>query len=135
MIAAFFGAFGFALIIGLRSRHLLLASLGGMLTWGVYLLVYALLPRTFLANLCAALAAEIYSEALAHLRKSPATLFLVPSIIPLVPGGSLYEAMRCAVQGDLAGANSYGHHTLVCALAIAAGISFATVCRELRTPK
>ena len=134
LIAAFFGSLGFALIFGLRPRHLLPASLGGVLTWGIYLLVHAVFPRLFLANLIASVAAVGYSELLAHLRKSPATLFLVPAIIPLVPGGSLYEAMRCTVQGDLPAARTYGHNTLICALAIAAGISFGTVIRELRTP-
>ena len=56
-------------------------------------------------------------------------------VVPMVPGGSLYRAMDCAVNGDLARAGDYGHKTLVVALAIAAGISFVTVCRELHTPK
>ncbi len=85
LFAAFSGALGFALISGLRRRHLVFAAVGGMLAWGMYLLINELAPGTFLPNLCAAVLAVAWSEALAHWRKCPATLFLFPAIIPLVP--------------------------------------------------
>ena len=53
LIAALLGALGFSLVFGLHKRHLLLASLGGLLTWGVYLLIYHFLPNLFFANLMA----------------------------------------------------------------------------------
>ena len=76
-----------------------------------------------------------YAEMLAHLRKCPATVFVVPAIIPLVPGSFLYYAMSNAVHGELELARQYGHQTLVCALAIAAGISLAETLRGLRAKK
>lgn len=135
LFTAMLGALGFSLISGLRSRHLPFGALGGIITWGTYLLVHTLTPRIFLASLCASVIAVIYSELLARLRKCPSTLFLFPAIIPLVPGSSLYYTMSSVVQGEIQAAKSYGRDTLVFALAIAAGISFATACRELRTPK
>lgn len=135
LATAFLGALGFGLLFGLRARHLLFASLGGMIAWGIYLAVFRLMSGMFLANLCASIFAVTYAELMAHLRKCPATVFVVPAIIPLVPGSSLYYAMDCAANGDLAAAGLYGHRTLIAALAIAAGISFVTVCRELHTPK
>ena len=135
LTAAFLGSLGFSLLFRLHRRHLLLASIGGMLTWGVYLLLYHMLPGDFLANLTASAFAVTFAEISAHWRKCPATLFLVPAIIPLVPGSSLYYTMNYAVQNDLASARIYGHKTLVAALAIAAGIRFVTVFHELRTSK
>lgn len=135
LVTAALGSLGFALLFGLRQKHLPYAALGGMIAWGIYLGVHHLMEGVFLANLCAAVFAVTYAELLAHLRKCPATLFVVPAIIPLVPGSSLYAAMDSAVHGDLAAAGSFGHQTLVAALAIAAGISFVTVWRELRTPR
>ena len=135
LFTAFLGSLGFALMFGLRKKHLIPACLGGMIAWGIYLGVHALEPSIFLANLCASVFAVTYSELMAHLRKSPTTLFVIPAIIPLVPGSSLYYAMDCAVNGDLVTAGLYGHQTLITALAIAAGVSFVTVCRELHTPK
>ena len=133
--AAFIGAFGFAVMIGLQKKHLLYASACGVLTWAVYLTVHHFLSGLFLPNLCASVFAVTFSEFLAHFRKCPATLFQVPAIIPLVPGSSLYYAMDRTGHNNLPDANIYGRQTLVCAVAIAAGISFVTVCRELRTKK
>ena len=135
LIAAFGGSLGFALLYRLRFRHLLFASFAGMLTWGVYLTVHSFVEGSFIPCLTASVFAVILSEILAHLRKCPATLFLLPSLIPLVPGGSLYYTMSSTVRGDLAAAGEYGLETVICAFAIAAGISFATVVRELHTPK
>ncbi len=135
LAAAFLGSLGFALVFGLRQRHLVYAALCGMIAWGIYLALFAWRGSLFLANLGASLFAVACSELLAHRRKCPATVFLIPGIIPLVPGSSLYYAMNYAVTGDLAAARSYGHRTLVCALAIAAGISFASALRELRAKR
>ena len=135
LVMAFLGSLGFGLLFGIRAGHLLPASLGGMVAWGIYLGVYAVIGNFFLANLCASIFAIVYAELLAHWRKCPATLFVITAIIPLVPGSSLYYAMEAAVNGDLEAAGRFGNQTLVCALAIAAGIGLATVLHELRTPR
>ena len=82
-------------------RCLWVAAVGGMLTWGVYLAVDAWLHVEFLSCLAAAAFAVTISELLARKLKLPATMFITPAIIPLVPGGTLYYAMSFAVHGDL----------------------------------
>ena len=131
--AAFFGSLGFALLFGLRRRYLLPASLGGLLSWALCLLLEHLLFSPFLACFAASAFSMLYAEQLAHIMRSPTTLFVIHAIIPLVPGSSLYYAMSCAVQRDMTGARTYGSRTLELALAIAAGISFVLACRELHT--
>ena len=133
LVTAFCGSLGFALLFGLRRRYLLPAGLGGLLSWGVYLLLGRLLPSPFLACLAASAAAVVYAELLARFRRTPATLVVIPAVIPLVPGSSLYYAMSCVVQRDLASAREYGTQTLEFALAIAAGMSFVLAGRELQT--
>ena len=39
LVTAFAGSLGFALLFHVRREKLLLASLGGLLAWGVYLLM------------------------------------------------------------------------------------------------
>ena len=133
LVTAFLGSLGFSLLFGLRKRHLLTAALVGFLAWGIYLLAEWALHSPFLANLLAAAFAVLCAELLAKLFKCPATLFVLPGIVPLVPGSSLYYAMSCAVRKDFEMAHSYGTATLESALAIAAGISFVLALRELRT--
>ena len=135
LFTAFLSSLGFSLLFGLRRRFLLAASLGGLLAWGVYLAADAWMHMEFLSYLLAAAFAVIYAEVLARSLKTPATLFVVPAILPLVPGGSLYYMMNSAVQGHMAAAKVYGARTLTAALAIAAGISFVVALRELQTKK
>ena len=135
LITAFIGSFGFSLLFRLHRKHLLIASFGGMLTWGVYLLINSTLKDPFFANLISSIFAVSAAEGLAHWRKSPATVFLIPAIIPLIPGGALYYTMSYLVQNNMQMVAYYGHQVLISAFAIAAGISFVTICRELHTPK
>ena len=135
ILTAFGGSLGFALLFGLRRRYVLPAAVGGMLTWAIYLLLKRCLPSDFLACLIASACAVLYAELLARLLRTPATVFVIPAVIPLVPGSSLYYAMSCVVQKDFAAAREYGMTTLELSLAIAAGMSFVLAFRELRTRK
>lgn len=135
LITAFLGSCGFSMMFGLRRRYLLLASLGGMLGWIIYLAVNAWTDSGFIACLVAAAFGVLYAEVLARRLKTPATLFVIPAIVPLVPGSTLYAAMSCAVRGEMDAAREYGSQTLELALAIAAGISFVVALRELQAKK
>ncbi len=132
LLTAFLSSFGFSMLFGLRRRFLLPAATGGLLCWGVYLGMDAWLHMEFLSCLIAAAFAVVYAELLARLLKTPATLFVVPGILPLVPGGSLYYTMENIVHGRMEEARVFGRQTAIAALAIAAGISFVVAIRELR---
>ncbi|MCR5089967.1 MAG: threonine/serine exporter family protein [Oscillospiraceae bacterium] len=135
LLSAFFGSLGFSLLYGMRRRYLFSASLGGICCWGVYLAAERFFESNFLSCLLAAAFAVIYAEFLAHRLKSPATLFVVPAVLPLVPGSSLYYAMDYAVHRQYEDARAFGSLTLESALAIAAGMSFVIACRELHTKR
>lgn len=78
------------------------ASLGGLLTCGVYLAAASIWSGILLPTLTAAAFAAMYAEFLAWFMGAPATLFLIPALlIPLVPGRPLYYAMYYAVQQDM----------------------------------
>ncbi|MCR5663583.1 MAG: threonine/serine exporter family protein [Oscillospiraceae bacterium] len=135
LLTAFVSTLGFTMVFGLRRRYIFASSLGGLLTWGVYLLADLWRGHLFLSCLLAAAFAVIYAEVLARRLKTPATLFVVPAILPLVPGSALYYTMSSIVHGDIAAAKSYGSQTLTIALAIAAGISVVMALRELQMKK
>ncbi len=135
LLAAFVGSFGFAMLFGLHRRYLLPASLGSVFVWGIFLAGQALLGTDFLPCLIASAFAVLYAELMARLLRTPATLFVIPAIFPLVPGSSLYYTMDCAVHGRLIQARAYGTQTLLYALAIAGGISLVIALRELNTKK
>ena len=121
LAAAFSGSLGFALLFQVRRGKLLLASLGGLLAWAVYLALGPAIPGDVPRFFIASVVLTIYGEILARVVKCPATLFLVTAAVPLIPGGSLYHTMRYFVAGDFAACSAQGLEPLQQALAIAAG--------------
>lgn len=122
LIAAFFGSMGFAMLFKIKRHHLLTGSFGGFISWGVYLIVYAICKSEPVGYFFAAVAANIYAELFARICKTPTTTILVSSLIPLIPGGALYYTMRYFYNGDYERFSTSGMRTLNLALAIALGI-------------
>lgn len=101
ILSSFIGALGFSILFNMRGKKLFFAGLGGLVSWTVYLVIASMTTSTFLPNFAASMTATVYAEALARLAKSPATIFLIGAIIPLVPGGQLYYTMNYAVSKKL----------------------------------
>ena len=124
LVTAGFGALGFSLIFNVRRELLPAAAFGGLLDWGVYMMAeWFFGSGVFLPSVVSAAFASIYAEAMARVEKSPATVFYIPALIPLIPGGSLYYTMSYAVLGQWDQVQSYGASTAYCALGIAVGMS------------
>ena len=124
LVTAGLGALGFSLIFNVRRELLPAAAFGGLLDWGVYMMAEWFFGNgVFLPSVVAAAFASIYAEAMARVEKSPATVFYIPALIPLIPGGSLYYTMSYAVLGQWDQVQSYGASTAYCALGIAVGMS------------
>ena len=123
LITGSLGSVGFALVFRLRYRFLPLAALGGLLNWGSYLLLRHFSATLFVACLVASALSALYAEILAKRLRAPAPLFLIPAVIPSIPGSNLYYTMAAAVGGDLAGVTENALATCIWALGIAAGIS------------
>ncbi|MFQ7058224.1 MAG: threonine/serine exporter family protein [Turicibacter sanguinis] len=100
IISATIESLGFALLFRVRKDRLIYGTIGGMVTITIYLWLFSIHQDAFLSNLIAGIFATAYSEIFARVLKSPAIVFLVPSVIPLVPGGSLYYAMRAFILND-----------------------------------
>ena len=120
-------SFGFALVFGLKGKSVFFASIGGALTWGLYLLCRLGLSNLFLLNLIAAAFAAAYSEAMARVCKMPSTAFLAPTIIPLVPGGSLYYTLLYLIGKEEEKSGEAGVNTLLTAGGIAVGVVLVSV--------
>lgn len=131
LVAAFLGSLGFAVLFQIRGKKLLYAALGGLITWGVYLLPFSLGVSQPLSYFFASMAATLYAEMFARILKAPATTFLSPAIITLVPGGWLYYTMSAVVASDWEKAAESANQTLVLALTIAGGIMVVTSLQKI----
>ena len=79
---------GFSVVFNIQLKDLAFAALGGMIVRSVYILFQSFLPADyrFVFIALSAFFAALYSEILATSRKEPSTLYLYPSIVPLIPG-------------------------------------------------
>ena len=131
LATAFLGSLGFALLFHVKKERLLLASLGGLLAWGVYLLMGRATDQDVVRYFIASVALTVYAETLARLVKGPATLFIVTASIPLIPGGSLYQTMQYFMKNDLASFSGQALTTVLLAVAIAVGMLVPTAIFQL----
>lgn len=120
------GTLGFALWFHVRTRHLAVATLGGLFSWICYLAVLQVSGSLFLSAMLAAMLVCLWSEGAARLRKAPANIFLIPGIIPLLPGGNLYYAMSGLVNGEGGEFFRQGSATALIAVGITTGIVAAS---------
>lgn len=127
---------GFCLLFHLPKRHIPLALLGTALCWALYLLLRNRIDSLLCAVLVVSMFSAAYAELVARRVKAPATLFLIPTLIPLVPGSYVYSMMLALVQGDTAATTHYGTLTAQWAIGLAAGISLVAVVHQiLHRPK
>ena len=99
-------------LMAVPQKPLWFASLNGAVAYVAYRLIFLLAGHELVGYLVASFLVAASSEILARLLKKPATVFVLPGIIPLVPGVGLYRTMLCLVQNDLNGFVSVGVRTL-----------------------
>lgn len=112
----------YSILMRVRLRHLPAIAIGAAITFLVYWSFDFFGFNSFVSNMMAAAVAAFYSELMARILKAPVAIYSTPSIILLVPGGSLYYAMSALMQGDHAGALTHGAETLKVAFGIAVGL-------------
>lgn len=140
MIKQLLAVFVMSLAIGglyrIPQKLLLHACIPGVSAWLLYKLIYWQDANIILASFGGSVAAGIIAEMLARLLKKPATIFIIPGFIPLVPGREAYLTMRYIVKGQYTAGFEMGMQTVLTGGAIAFGIFVsATVYRLLMNQK
>ncbi|MBR2483157.1 MAG: threonine/serine exporter family protein [Oscillospiraceae bacterium] len=101
ILMAFFGTIGFGMLFRSRGKKLLLAGLGGMLAWTLFLLLGCWIESEPIRYFIVSVIVSVYAEVLARICKTPAGTFGILSLVPLVPGGGLYYSADYALSGDM----------------------------------
>lgn len=122
ILASAVGTLGYCLNFNVKRNKIIYGCIGGVLSTFLYCVCAESGLSLLMQNMLPAAVVTLYSEALARIVKAPATVFLIPSIIPLVPGGRLYYTMRAIVDGNEIKAEIFAKQTIVIALGIAVGI-------------
>lgn len=126
IVLADLGTLGFALYYHVRPRHIPMAALGGVIAQLCSALVDHAGGSLLLSSLVAALAICVWSETMARVRRAPANVFLIPGVVPLLPGGKLYYSMSGLLQGDQASFVLYGTQAIFVTFGVVGGIVLAS---------
>lgn len=113
LITGAMGSVGFGILFHMKNKYLPLAAAGGFLSWLVFLLGKGVWGNVFLPTLLASFIADMYAEILARVCKETSTTFFVTSVIPLIPGSTLYYCMNSIVEGNTVQALEYGRDTFL----------------------
>lgn len=125
MIASLIGTLGFSIIFNAKYNRLTYLAIGGLLTCGVYLLskhFFNTLNYDFLPTLLAAITGALFCEIFARILKAPTVCLLLPTIIILVPGLSLFFTLTNLLEYNQEQLIYNLMNTVLCSLAIALGM-------------
>jgi uncharacterized membrane protein YjjB (DUF3815 family) len=114
---------GFSIRSNIRGWKLLFTSLGGAISWGLYLMFLAWSSSLLLSIFLATLAVCLYSELVGRAYKMPVSVFVICAIIPLVPGSGMFYAMKAYIDGNNAESLRLMGQTLMIAGTISVAIA------------
>ncbi len=104
---------------------ILWGGLIGAIGWGIYIILLDVTGSESESYFFGALAVAAGAEILAEVIKNPATVYLIPGLLPIVPGAGIFYMMRNVFSGDLESGLTTGYSTFIAAVAIAFGIATA----------
>ena len=122
LIGAFFAGAALSVAFQIPRQYFVSAGITAAIGWGAYLIATGIGWNMIGANYAATLCIALTSQLLARKMKVPATMFLIPGIIPIVPGGGMYRIIFSMLYETPQQAATNFYNTLLMAGAIALGI-------------
>lgn len=125
-LIAILATYWFGVIFNVKGKKLIYASIGGGISWFVFVFSLEHNITNAVAYFIASIFLTIYAEVFARILQTPVTTILVPGLIPLVPGGGIFYTMLYTVQNNTTKAILKGLDTLFAAGALAFGVVFVS---------
>ena len=127
MITAFFFAslatMAFAILFQAPKKVVLIDGIIGAIGWVVFIyLRHELGYTSFVSNFTATISLALASELSSRIFKQPVTVFVIPGIVPLVPGLGIYQGMFAIINNDY---NDYNNGTSILLTAMTDSVAIA----------
>ncbi|MBR2566976.1 MAG: threonine/serine exporter family protein [Paenibacillus sp.] len=129
-LTSFVASAAFGIIFNAPRRMLIHGGFVGMVGWIIYVVLeYATnaVPATLIATIALGAISQLFSR----MFRAPVIIFSVAGIIPLVPGGLAYNAMRSFVQNDYSAAIEMAAKALMLSGSIAVGLVLSEVLNQI----
>lgn len=105
VVGAFLGIVSVAVIYGIDRKFMKYCGLCGAIGWLIYLALDYVTTKEEIRIYSATLVVAVLAHLFARTKKAPVTLFLIPGILPLVPGLGMYRSVYnlIMVSNEMAG--------------------------------
>ena len=91
----------FAVLFQAPKKIVLIDGVIGAIGWVVFIyLRHELGYTSFVSNFCATISLALASELSSRIFKQPVTVFVIPGIVPLVPGLGIYQGMFAIINNE-----------------------------------
>ncbi|CAG5630777.1 membrane protein [Streptococcus pneumoniae] len=129
-VASFLAIITFLIVLNVQRSMLLPGGILGMTVWLIYLLLKEP-TNVIVATFIAAIIGSCVSQILSILYKTPAVVFILAILAPLVPGYLSYRTTAFFVTGDYNKALASATLVVMLALVISIGMANGTVILRL----
>ncbi|SCZ07131.1 threonine/serine exporter family protein [Alkaliphilus peptidifermentans] len=120
---AYIATIGFAILFNTPKSVLLKTGFGGAIGWGLYSYLNHITGNIVLATFIASFFIALIGEIFAITDRKPITVFIIPGIVPLVPGFGIYFTMLSILEQNYERAAQYGSEALLISIAIAGALT------------
>lgn len=128
VVLSILASMGFAIVFQIEKKDIIWAGIGGGVTRIFYLIFTACIPYRIVYAAMAAFVAALYAEFMSGSKHTPATYYLYPSIIPLIPGDLFYYMCAGLMLQD---SKMFAENATQCILALVGlGVGFV-VCSSV----
>ena len=110
---AFLSTIGFAILFDIPKQSIYKSGIAGALSWITFYIVSFIFNSLIAGTFFASVVVGILGELLARYYKKPATVYIIPGIVPLVPGAGMYYTMLALVRNDFYTAVNKGTETFL----------------------
>jgi uncharacterized membrane protein YjjB (DUF3815 family) len=121
-IFALFSTVGFCILFHVPKKEIICASLVGAVGWLSYVYLSQGGENKLLACFFGACVVGILADILSRVRKEAATIYIIPGILPLVPGSGMYYTTLYLINGDIKASATTGTETLLMAGSISVAL-------------
>lgn len=130
-IVSMISVFAFTFFFNAPRRAMLFSGIIGGLSWVIFKLMLPITGSYLFSGFLASLFIGLSSEACAIFYKMPATMFIMPALLPLVPGAGTYYSMYYLINEDAKNAHLAITQTIYLIISLAIGIVIASVITRL----
>ena len=122
MIAAFLAVVFFSITLEVNKKFILFAGISGMIGWITYLICKKYGINDIICYMISGIVIASLSYIFSIIFKVVVTIFLIPGILPIVPGVAIYRTVYYLIMNDIVNTRHYLMHTILISGSIAIAI-------------